>query len=127
MMQIIRNAKVDFIGLRKVGFAFSVTLILIGLVSVVFRGKGLLDIDFTGGESVEVLFDQPQDDRRRPRQKLADLPDLAVSDVQIQGEQPGLRFVINTSQERSRKASRRPTWSKTTSMRSSATSSTGTF
>ena len=96
MMQILHGTKIDFVGFRKVGAAFSLTLILIGMVSVYSRGKGLLDIDFTGGESVEVLFEKPQD-IADVRVGLEDLPDLAVSDVQIAGEETGLRFVINTS------------------------------
>ena len=96
MMQMLHGTKIDFIGLRKVGAAFSLTLILIGLVSVYARGKGLLDIDFTGGESVEVLFEKPQD-IADVRAGLEDLPDLAVQDVQIAGEETGLRFMINTS------------------------------
>ncbi|MBN1589003.1 MAG: protein translocase subunit SecD [Pirellulales bacterium] len=105
MMHIIGNPNIDFVGLRKIGAAISVTLIMIGMVSVVARGKGLLDIDFTGGESVQILFKQPQR-IAEIRKILGDakdeagkegFPDLAVSDTQLEDEDVGLRFIINTS------------------------------
>jgi len=79
----------------------------IGLVAVVARVKGLLDIDFTGGESVQVLFKQPKkiDKVRKILLAAKDangnemFPDLTVTDTQIHGEPAGLRFIIDTSKE----------------------------
>ncbi|NLE38324.1 MAG: protein translocase subunit SecD, partial [Pirellulaceae bacterium] len=107
MRQIIGKTNVDFIGLRKIAVAFSVALIAIGLASVLVRGKGLLDIDFTGGESVQLLFKQPReiDKIRATLEGVKDaegspfFPDLAVFDTRFRDEPTGLRFVINTSKE----------------------------
>ncbi|MGH7137168.1 MAG: protein translocase subunit SecF, partial [Pirellulales bacterium] len=68
----------------------------IGLVGVVKRGRGLLDIDFTGGVSVEALFEQPQD-IADIRDRVKDLPDVTVQDIHIEGEPAGKRFLVITS------------------------------
>ena len=101
MMRILGATQIDFLGKRRLAAAFSLLVIVAGLVGVSLRSRGqhvrLLDIDFTGGVSVEILFDQTKD-IREVRSKLSDLPDLAVKDVNISGEPRGKRFVVNTSQ-----------------------------
>ena len=113
MVQMLGKTQIDFLGKRRLAASVSMLVILVGLVCVWFRGVGLLDIDFTGGVSVGILFDKPQD-VARVREALAEsqeieidgvpkaiegLPDLAVSDVKIANEKEGLRFVIITSQD----------------------------
>ncbi len=98
MMQILGGTNFDFLGMRHLAGACSLVVIGLGLVGVYSRGEGLLDIDFTGGVSVEVVFDEPQR-TADVRAALSELPDLAVSDVQYEGEQRGTRFVVNTSQQ----------------------------
>ena len=53
----LHNVKINWLGLRKYAYIFSITLSLIGLASLVFRG---LDqgIDFTGGRTYVIRFDQ---------------------------------------------------------------------
>ncbi|HEX3657402.1 MAG TPA: protein translocase subunit SecD [Pirellulales bacterium] len=99
MMQMMSKANYDFIGKRKPAIALSVIVIAIGMVAVVARGEGLLDIDFTGGVSVETVFDQdhPQE-VSQVRAKVQDLPDVTVQDVKIEGEKSGVRFLIVTSE-----------------------------
>jgi SecD/SecF fusion protein len=100
MMHIFSNPNYDFIGKRAVAVALSVIVIAIGMVGVVARGKGLLDIDFTGGVSVEVVFQEPQkiaDIREKLRSIDDKLPDVTVQDVQIASDKPNLRYVVNTS------------------------------
>lgn len=96
MLQLIGQTNFDFLRLRWPALGLSVAIIVVGLVASVWRGRGLFDIDFTGGVSVEVVFTQPQD-IADVRAKLADLPDVVVSDVRLEGEPVGYRFVINTS------------------------------
>jgi SecD/SecF fusion protein len=52
-----RNVNIDFLGLRKTMYIASVLVLIPGLISIVFRG---LDpgLDFTGGRSFIVRFDQ---------------------------------------------------------------------
>ncbi len=54
----MRNAKIDFIGLRKIMYVFSGVIIGIGIISLFVRG---LDpsIEFVGGRSYIVRFDHP--------------------------------------------------------------------
>jgi SecD/SecF fusion protein len=96
MMRMLTKTNIDFWGLRYRCYCASLVIILVGLVGVFARGRGLLNIDFTGGVSVQVEFNEPQR-IAHIREKLADLPDLVVSDVRVQGEEAGRRFVINTS------------------------------
>ncbi|MFZ5516395.1 MAG: protein translocase subunit SecF [Candidatus Zhuqueibacterota bacterium] len=58
-MQFIKETHIDFIGLRKVGFILSATLILAGLLSLIIRGGINYGIDFTGGTSLQIRFEKP--------------------------------------------------------------------
>ena len=61
-MQLIKpDINIDFVGKRKLALIVSITLILIGLVSLVVKGGPNLGIDFTGGTLVQVQFAQPTD------------------------------------------------------------------
>ncbi|HEY4312203.1 MAG TPA: protein translocase subunit SecD [Pirellulales bacterium] len=100
MLHILSNPNFDFIGKSRIAIGISLAIIVVGMVGVVQRGKGLLDIDFTGGVSVQALFEKPIDiaEVRDEIDNLRDeLPDATVQDVRIANEEPGKRFVINTS------------------------------
>jgi SecD/SecF fusion protein len=102
MMHVIGHTSFDFMGIFPICLAFSVIITVIGLGAAVYRGMSLYDIDFTGGVSVQVEFAQPQD-TNKVREILDDkieMPDLAVSDVRLGNEAPGLRFDINTSRSK---------------------------
>ena len=96
MMRLFGDTHFDFLGKRRLAYACSLVVIVAGLAGVIYRGKGLLDIDFTGGVSVVAVFDNDE--------KIADvrngcpgLNDLAVSQVESEGESKGTSFWINTS------------------------------
>jgi len=55
---ILRNTKIDFIGKRKMFYAISIIVTVIGIGSLVIRGLNP-GIDFTGGRSFVVRFEQP--------------------------------------------------------------------
>jgi SecD/SecF fusion protein len=59
--QITRNAlanvSIDFLGMRKRAYVFSSIIIIIGIVSLVTRGLNM-GVDFTGGRTYVVRFDQ---------------------------------------------------------------------
>lgn len=61
MFEIIGKTNIDFIGMRKYTFIFSGLLVFIGLVTIVQigRGKANLGIDFVGGTSVQLKFENP--------------------------------------------------------------------
>ena len=54
----LENMHIDFVGLRKYGYIFSISLSILAIVSLSTKGlnKG---IDFTGGRTYVVRFDQP--------------------------------------------------------------------
>jgi len=55
---LTRDGNVDFMGLGKLTISASVILILIGIASLAARGRGILDIDFAGGSSVQFRLDR---------------------------------------------------------------------
>ncbi len=58
-LQIIKpNTNFDFIGLRKIAFALSALVILVGLGSLLVKGGPKLGIDFAGGIIVQVKFEE---------------------------------------------------------------------
>ncbi len=59
-MRIFQNTKYDFLGGRKIAYAISGALILIGLISLIFRGLEY-GIDFKGGTEIALGFEKPVD------------------------------------------------------------------
>lgn len=58
MLELIKNnSKIDFFKLRPVAFGFSGLLIVLGLVTLVYRGGPNYGIDFTGGIMLHVSVD----------------------------------------------------------------------
>ena len=55
---LLKNTKIDFIGLRKYFYTFSATIMILGIGSLFVRGLNL-GIDFTGGRTYVVRFDEP--------------------------------------------------------------------
>ena len=62
-MEIIGKTSIDFIGRRKIAYAVSGLLVLVGLVATVqvWRGRANLGVDFTGGTTVQLRFDRTPD------------------------------------------------------------------
>jgi SecD/SecF fusion protein len=81
MFHIIRATKLDFMRLAKPAFALSWTIILIGLAYGLFvRGNGMLGIDFKGGDSMTLSFQQKVD----ADQIRATLKSIGIKDPIIQ-------------------------------------------
>jgi len=94
MMKIVGETHLDFIRWRNVAIVTSLVIMAVGVVAGTMRGKELLDIDFTGGSSVQVVFDDGHAQQiSAVREAVAELPDVAVSSV---GED-GLNFKVDTS------------------------------
>jgi SecD/SecF fusion protein len=80
MMQMFRRPNINFLGARHICAIFSLALIVIGLFAVAGRGRGLLDIDFVGGVSVEAVF--------KDSQNISDIrAKLYAKDATIEGEE----------------------------------------
>ncbi len=56
-MNTLVNANFDFIGVRKIGYIVSSTVIILGIVSLSFRGLNY-GVDFSGGRTYVIRFDQ---------------------------------------------------------------------
>lgn len=81
-MQILNRPNYNFMGIRKPVMTVCIVLIVLSLLSVGIRGKGIMNIDFMGGNAVEILLKQPEKDEE-VRSKLAalGLQDLSVNPV----------------------------------------------
>lgn len=60
MIEIIRGTKIDFMGKRTIALTLSAILVIIGIIAIiqVARGTANLGIDFAGGTSVQIKFNQ---------------------------------------------------------------------
>ncbi|MEX0939354.1 MAG: protein translocase subunit SecD [Pirellulales bacterium] len=97
MAQLLGSTRIDFFRKWPVAVAASLVLIVIGMAALVSRGKDILDIDFLGGTSITVLFQEDAAlDIASVRQVVSQneaLPDVTVIGV---GENQ-LQYSINTS------------------------------
>ena len=61
MIELVKNTKIDFMGLKKYAFSFSAILLILGIVGTVqiYRGKANLGIDLAGGTSIQLKFQKP--------------------------------------------------------------------
>ena len=60
-MELLGKTNIDFIGMKKVSFVISAIIALIGIVGVIqiARGTANMGIDFSGGTSLQLKFEQP--------------------------------------------------------------------
>jgi len=97
-MQFIKpGTKIDFMGMRKVGFIFSLILILAGIASLIIHNGPNYGIDFAGGTLVQVKFPQKIDvsDIRNG------LDEIGLKDVSVQGfgDPEANEYLIRTSSD----------------------------
>jgi SecD/SecF fusion protein len=66
MMQFLGETHLDFVGKWRICLTGSIVLLVISVGSLIARGKGLFDIDFTGGVSVTMVLNEsmPPDEVR---------------------------------------------------------------
>jgi preprotein translocase subunit SecF len=92
MLEIIGKTNIDFLGARRASFALSGAFALTGLFALFQIGFGTanLSIDFTGGASVQVSFDQPIQMAR----VRATLEQAGVQHAELQQSVGGERLLI---------------------------------
>lgn len=112
MMKLLDKTHLDFIAPRKVCMAGSVLVIALGLVACVARGKGMFNIDFTGGTLVTIrLNDEDVEIKalnesqranfvRKMATEKAKLPDVTVESLNVGGKTSGARYNIRTTEKR---------------------------
>ncbi len=103
MMKLFGHTNFDFVKWMPKLITISILCIVIGLGAAVarelgwFGSAGLFGIDFTGGTSVQVVFNKPTD-IGEVRKTVSTLPDVSVSAVASgPGEEHDTKFNIDTS------------------------------
>jgi len=61
MVELFKGINVDWLGKRKLFFAISIVLVLIGMGSLLAKGQFRYGLDFKGGTLVRVRFTEPTD------------------------------------------------------------------
>lgn len=58
MIEILKNTKIDFMGMRKYTFIISAILVILGLFATVqiYLGNANMGVDFAGGTAIQVKF-----------------------------------------------------------------------
>ncbi len=99
MSQAIGDTNIDFLGKRRVAFMLSTVAIIVGLSAATIRGRDMLDIDFTGGTSVQVMLKDPMPIADvRSRLLDAQISDsISVAEVKPKGQPAGTVYKIDTS------------------------------
>ncbi len=92
----------DFFTYAKKFYKISIAIIVIGLVAVCARGKGIFDVDFVGGVEIQTVFTEPVQ-ISEIRSNLSELPDLSVSELSLAKDRdgnevkPGTCYTISAS------------------------------
>ncbi len=87
MLHFIRATKLDFMKLAKPAFALSWIIIIIGIGYGLHRGKGMLGVDFIGGDTTIYEFSQKVDvEKVRDVLKQSKIEDVTI---QYQGDLAG--------------------------------------
>ena len=87
-MRLIGKTNIDFLAKGRLAFCFSGLVIVVGLISLLFRGEANLGIDFTGGSLVQLKFEQPlsTEEIRAPLSEIG----LGKSIIQLFDEDRGV-------------------------------------
>ncbi|MDP3142326.1 MAG: protein translocase subunit SecD [Candidatus Omnitrophota bacterium] len=59
MLNLIKETKIDFIGKRKIFYAFSIIVIMVGMFVLFKKGPAAYGVDFAGGQLQEYKFQRP--------------------------------------------------------------------
>ena len=101
---IIKDTSIDFLKLRKIGYALSILLIAASIVSIAFKGFNY-GIDFSGGVLIEVKSKNGPVDVDNVRKELSNLKldELTLQAVGNTGEQLMIRAQANNADEESQR------------------------
>ncbi len=87
-LQLIpRETSIDFMGKRKIALTLSGLLILVGLLSILFKGGLQLGIDFAGGINVQIKFeDSIEVSSLQAALNELDLPQVRAQQFGLEGD-----------------------------------------
>lgn len=98
MSRLFGKTDIGFVAYMRPAVAGAVVFLCIGAAAVFYRGQGLLDIDFTGGSSVQLAFKEGEElGVAEVREAVASLDDVAVSSMTSSESAAGSRYKIDTS------------------------------
>jgi SecD/SecF fusion protein len=100
MMKMMTKTNFDFLGHRHAAMVLSALVIAGGLFATVLRGETILDIDFLGGSSVQVRFQEPQS-RPEIQSTILAMPEfesVSVKAVRSYEETSETGFLSDTAQ-----------------------------
>ncbi len=95
-MKQIGRPNWDYFKLFKKTIWISIFIIVVGVISLFIRGKGIFDVDFVGGIEVQMVFNEPVEISELRSNLSADLPDLTVSTLNLGTDQDGNEVAPNT-------------------------------
>ena len=108
MLKLMDKTNIDFIGPRKACMFASIVVISIGLAAVAARGKGMFNIDFTGGTLVTIRLNDadtkikdlsPSERTAFVRKQTSALPDVTVESLSVGNEKSASRYNIRTTEQ----------------------------
>jgi SecD/SecF fusion protein len=112
MLKLMSKTNFDFVGPRHYAMAASAVVILLGLIATYVRGRGMYNIDFTGGTLVTIRLNEQDpavktlsESQRASyvRQKAGVLPDVTVESLKVGQDQTLNRFNIRTTEQNAEK------------------------
>lgn len=91
-MELIKKTKIDFMGMKKISFAISAVISIIGLVAIIqiARGAANMGIDFSGGTAMQLKFSAPF----TMDQVRGSLSNNGIKDVELQEIKDGNKLLI---------------------------------
>ena len=98
MMRLLATPSFDFLKTPKLCAALSIVIIFVGLVALSMRGKENFDIDFTGGTMVGLRLNKPLTTAKVRELADANLPDVSVEKVGIEGDPEDQHYVVRTTE-----------------------------
>jgi SecD/SecF fusion protein len=102
MSRMFGKTDISFVAYMKPAVTGALLFLLVGGAAVAYRGQGLLDIDFTGGTSVQLAFKEAGGEGpnvAEVREAVGSLPDVAVSRMTSADPAAGTRYKIDTSEK----------------------------
>ncbi|MDD5108885.1 MAG: protein translocase subunit SecF [Candidatus Omnitrophica bacterium] len=99
MLRLIKDTKIDFISKRKIFYALSIGITVVGLASFFMKGNKAYGIDFSGGQLQEYMFKSaPSVDKVR---KILDEINLKNASIQQFKDNPNV-LLIRTSEDKNK-------------------------
>ncbi len=97
MLRLLDRPHWNFMRLRFAAVGMSLVLTVVGMTSVLGRGRDLFDIDFTGGTLAAVRLKQPVDSATVRELTGTALPDVSVEELHLRDEPAGQHYLVRTT------------------------------